>query len=1131
MAVDDRSRQTEHNEAARAAALIARWRDREGGQERANFPLFLVELCDALDLPRPDPADAASAGNDYVFERVLDRPERDGTVTHPRMDLYKRGCFILEAKQSRLGGARGGLAAQPTLPDLIQPAPAPGRGWDVLMLKARRQAEGYVPLLPAGHEPPPFLVVCDVGRCFEVYANFRRDGKVYHQFPDRQTFRIALDDLGRAEVRDRLRRIWTDPLGLDPAREAAAVTRAIAERLAAVSRALERRGHPAEEVALFLMRCLFTMFAEGVGLLPSAAFASVLEACEADPSKFAPKVRQLWEAMDTGGFAHAIDAHVRRFNGAFFKDPRVLPLDREEIGELRRAAAHSWREVDPSIFGTLLEQALDPVERRRLGAHYTPRPFVERLVVATVIEPLRDDWLVARATAEGQKEAGRLAEARNTVAAYHLGLCRTRVLDPACGTGNFLSVALELMKRLEGEVLDAFAALGGQEALTGLGSHSVGPGQFIGLEINRRAAAIAELVLWIGHLQWHLRDRGGLPEDPVLRDEHPVSACDAVLAPDGAVPAWPAAEFIVGNPPFMGGKDIRARLGDAYAEALWRAYPAMNDAADYVMYWWHRAAALLTRDGTALRRFGFVTTNSISQVFQRRIVARHLAAERPVSIVFAVPDHPWTRASRDAAAVRIAMTVCTAGRHSGTLVEVVAEAGLDTDAPRLDVARTESVVIHADLATGADVTAAAPLRANAGVCSPGVKLHGAGFIVSAAEAEHLGLGRRPGLEEHIRLYRNGRDLTARSRGALVIDLFGLDEEAVRRRFPEVYQHLAAEVRSKREAQYLKSGGRDAQAYADRWWLFGKPRSELRPALDGLPRYIATVETAKHRVFRFLPAATVPDNMLVVVASDDAFHLGVLSSRVHGAWALRAGGWLGVGNDPRYSKSRCFDPFPFPAADAAERALVAAVAEELDGHRGRVLSDHPSLTLTGLYNVRDRIRAGARPGDLDPAERRIYDRGLVLILDDLHRRLDRAVLDGYGWPRDLADGDLLSRLVALNAERGAEERRGRVRWLRPALQAPGPGGFAEAGLDLPAGAARPAAPAPKAAFPPDDVGQTAVVIAALARAAGALDADAIASAFRQGRRVAPRVSTILLALHRLGEVGTGDGRSFALPRRR
>ena len=406
---------TDDQETKRIDAFIERWKGREGGQERANYALFLSEMCGALGLTPPDPASATTEDNDYVFERAVKEQNPDGSTASRRIDLYKRGCFVLEAKQSRLKGGTKEIVVQN---DLFGSKPLPSddritRGrrsakasWDVYMLNARRQAEGYARALPVDHGWPPFILVCDVGHVIEVYADFSGQGKNYAQFPDRQSFRIYLEDLRQPEIRTRLSHIWKDPSSLDPARHTARVTRAIAERLADVSKALEKQKHPPEEVALFLMRCLFTMFAEDVGLLPAKAFRQILERCEKDTSKFQPIVSQLWEAMDKGEFAHVLETRVKKFNGEFFKSRDVIPLQREEIGELRRAASYDWRDVDPSIFGTLLEQALDEKERRRLGAHYTPRVYVERLVIATVIEPLRQDWGQSLATAERQKPKG-----------------------------------------------------------------------------------------------------------------------------------------------------------------------------------------------------------------------------------------------------------------------------------------------------------------------------------------------------------------------------------------------------------------------------------------------------------------------------------------------------------------------------------------------------------------------------------------------------------------------------------------------------------------------------------------------------------------------------------------------------
>lgn len=783
--------------------FIGRW-SASSGAERANFHLFASELCDLIGVERPKPSQETTNVNDYTFERSVAFKASDGSTSPGRIDLYKRGAFVMEAKQSREKGRPKAIEVKGQTLDLFIPDQEPRgqrsamRAWDQLMTSARRQAEDYARALPVDHGWPPFILVCDVGHCLEVFADFSGQGKNYSQYPDRRGFRIYLEDLRQTAVREFLARLWTDPLAFDPARHAARVTRRIAERLANVSKGLEQRGHNAEDVALFLMRCLFTMFAEDVKLLPEGCFKTWLASSVENEAKFKHELAQLWQAMDKGGYATIAAGNVKRFNGHFFRSASVMDLESKEIGELLAAAKHNWREVDPAIFGTLLEQALDPRERARLGAHYTPRAYVERLVGVTVMEPLRQEWAQVQATAErhhieaetSEKEArdaggkgdrktaldkasdakSSRAAALATIRAFHRKLCMTRVLDPACGTGNFLYVALEMMKRLEGEVLEAMIELGDQEGLDWLADQSVDPRRFLGLELNPRAKEIAELVIWLGHLQWHYRTKSGDPPEPILNDFGNITLIDAVLtwdgwptpkmvaAPDGTrietypnarKTPWPEAEFIVGNPPFIGGKDIRAELGDTYTEALWAVHQDINDSADFVMYWWERAASILTTKTTALQRFGFVTTNSITQVFSRRVVARHMTAKRPLSLLMAIPDHPWTKATRDHAAVRIAMTVAAAGQHEGVLREVTRETGLETDEPRVDLS-VRAGRINSDLTLGPDVTASKSLRSNDGLCSPGMKLHGSGFIVTPAEAAKLGLGRRAGLEQHIR---------------------------------------------------------------------------------------------------------------------------------------------------------------------------------------------------------------------------------------------------------------------------------------------------------------------------------------------------------------------------------------------
>ncbi len=368
------------------------------------------------------------------------------------------------------------------------------------------------------------------------------------------------------------------------------------------------------------------------------------------------------------------------------------------------------------------------------------------------------------------------------------------------------------------------------------------------------------------------------------------------------------------------------------------------------------------------------------------------------------------------------MTVCQRGRHPGYLLRVHKEIVNVGGEPTLTFSDQEGN-INADLSIGADVAGTEALRANLGLSFMGVAVNGDGFLVTPAQAASLGLGRVPHLDQHIRQYLNGRDLTQRSRGMMAIDLFGLSEAEARQRFPDAYQHVLVHVKPSRDANRRDS-------IRELWWQFGWPRPELRRALAGLPRFIATVETSKHRVLCFLPAEVLPDNRLACVPSDDAFHLGALSSRLHVCWALASGGTLE--DRPIYNKTRCFDPFPFPDATAEQRTTIAALAEELDALRRTRLDAHKQLTMTGLYNVLEKLRA-AQP--LTPAERDMHDAGHVSVLRRLHDELDAAVADAYGWPRDLPPAEIVERMVALNIARRAEEADGLVRWLRPAFQAP------------------------------------------------------------------------------------------------
>ena len=516
------------------AGFIAHW-SAASPSERANSQAFLLELCDLLEVPAPD--NHPHAG--YFFEYPVTEHHADGSTSPGRIDLYKRTCFVLESKQFQEAKAKASqleIAAEEAGVVAKKKFSQPVRGtdaWDDAMIKARGQAERYVRALPTDEPNPPFLIVVDVGHTFELFTDFSQAGKAYLPFPDPRSFRLRLKDLADEKIRARLRLVWTDPAALDPAKQSADVTREVSVHLAELAKSLEQAGHEPDIVAQFLTRCLFCMFAEDVELLPKDSFRELLESLPADGAGFEQLVQQLFREMNTGtgkGISVVLRKKLLHFNGGLFADDTVLPINGLQLGLLKEAARQHWASVEPAIFGTLLVRALDPVERHKLGAHFTPRAYVERLVLPTVIEPLRAEWENVRAAAITHARAGNLKSARAEVNAFHERLCRLSVLDPACGVGNFLYVSLQHLKILEGEVLD-FAAQFGENFKLELATHTIDPHQFLGLEINPRAAAIAELVLWIGYLQWHFKLHGKrTPPEPILRAFKNIQCRDAVLA-------------------------------------------------------------------------------------------------------------------------------------------------------------------------------------------------------------------------------------------------------------------------------------------------------------------------------------------------------------------------------------------------------------------------------------------------------------------------------------------------------------------------------------------------------------------------------------------------------------------------
>lgn len=1130
------------SDTTRIEQFITRWQN-SSGNERANYQMFFSELCDALGVSRPD-VKGSVIGDPYCFDKDITIYHPSGKKTPGYIDFYKADHFLIEAKQGSEKSGKG-TAKRGT------------NAYLKAMEAAFVQAIAYTRNLPS---KPPFLLTCDIGDHFELWMGFSGD---YGGYGARQD--IALTDLRKPEVFDLFVDIFTDPQKRNPEKIAAKVTREVAADLAELSKRLEGLHEP-QEVAHFLMRCIFTMFAEDVGLLKEHLFTEALETrWLPNPKTFKPEAEALWQAMNDGT-AFGFHGKLLKFNGGLFAEATAFELNAAQLEVLRTAAKREWKDVEPAIFGTLLERALDTKERSKLGAHYTPRSYVERLVRPVVMEPLREQWdlvqgEVKQILGDGETEptSNQRKKAVAALEEFLTELRQVRILDPACGSGNFLYVTLDLIKQLESEVLRRLEDITGQAQLR-LDIDQVNPSQFLGIEINPRAAAIADLVIWIGYLQWHFRRFGDIPPvEPVLREYKNIECRDAVLAYDDKEPdvdpktekvrtrwggrmrshpvtgemvpdssdqmpiyryinprsaEWQEADYIVSNPPFIGNAWIRERLGDGYAETLRKTYKDVPDTVDYVMYWWHKAAELARAN--IVNRFGFITTNSIHQVWQRKVIDFHLNGQNPIRLLFAIADHPWTD---EGAAVRIAMTGASSEHSSKKAVAqigfVLSEERGETpedSAEQINMIWKNVGQIFANLNSGANISKALKLQSSDLLASRGVCLHGAGFLLTEEEMQGWG---KDYLDSVVKAYRNGRDLVASSRNLFVIDFFGLSELQASQ-YTKPFQKVLEEVKPERDVNKRK-------VRKDNWWLFGETMPKTRESIADLKQYIATPETAKHRIFQFLASSILPDNKLVVIALEDAYFLGVLSSKIHVTWALSAGGRLGIGNDPVYVKTRCFDPFPFPDPTPELKQKIRDLGDRLDSHRKRVQAQHPEVTITAMYNLLEKIRAGE---ELTDSDRAFNNKALVSTLKQIHDELDAAVFEAYGWDdlkdesgktKDEINETILERLVALNADRAEEERNGLIRWLRPDYQAPNAVQTQQVieGIADVEAATTVIAPVEQQKFPKAFKDQLAAVRDLLRTQGGEWTVDQIAAQFKSATRQKPTILNCLESLEALG----------------
>lgn len=941
-------------------AFVAKWKGVEL-KERSASQSHFNDLCAMLGVP--DPISADPKGESYCFERGAKTADGDGWA-----DVWKRGCFGWEYK-----GKKANLEA------------------------ALKQLQMYA----LGLENPPLLIVSDMDRinihtAFTGYAT--------------STIELSLDDLLDGDRRDKLRWAFVDPERLRPGKTRQKLTEEAAKDFADLAQRLRAAGHPADQVAHFVNRVVFCMFAEDVGLLPDNLFTKVIEAAWSGRTAFEPVARQLFGVMTKGGLfgAESIDW----FNGGLFNDDAAFPLDKDALALVRKAAALDWSAIDPSIFGTLFERGLDPSKRSQLGAHYTDREKIMLIVDPVIVRPLTKEWEAihaqiaekmtsAKARSGGQRT--RLENEAKTLQTQFLERLKAfRVLDPACGSGNFLYLALLALKDLEHRVNIECEALGLPRPLV-LG---VGPENVRGIEINEFAAELARMSVWIGEIQWMRKNGFDAARNPVLKPLDHILCCDALLTKNGKARAWPAADAIIGNPPFLGGKLLLGNLGEEYVRLLRSAYKdRIPDFSDFVCFWFDKARAQIARGSTV--RAGLVATNSIRGGANRVVLKKIL---RKMSIFDAWSDEPWVL---EGAAVRVSI-VCF-GKPPSKALKLNGKSS-----PR----------INADLTSDAfDLTKAERLNESLSTCFEGGQKYGSFDVDGEVARKWLKLpsnvnGKRNSFV--LKPYANAFDVVRRGEGRWIIDFGDQMSEHEAAQFEAPFSHVMQYVLPERKKSKTFS-------HRERWWLHGSLRSSLRSAIEPLGRYIVTPVVAKHRVFAWMPKAVWSTNLLDVIAREDDTTFGLLHSRHHELWSLRLG--TSLEDRPRYTPTTTFETFPFPegltpnipAADYASdpRAIaIAKAAKELNEKREAWLNPPEWVDRVPEVVPSYPDRIVAKPAHEAELKKRtltnLYNERPTW-LDNLHKALDAAVAAAYGWPADLNDEQILERLFALNQERAAAGR--------------------------------------------------------------------------------------------------------------
>ena len=898
--------------------FIDKWRNTRFGEKQAS-QLWFNDLLQLVG--HPDPVEYGDREN-FTFEKA---------VPGGFADAYKQGHFGWEFKRSyrQLQGA-----------------------FDQLL-----RYQVYL-------QTPPLLVVSAFS-LIRIQTNFPGKETVVHDIP--------IAELIYPEQFNKLRNIFFAPQEFDPGRTMEEVTQDTARLFAKIAKYMEVEKVDDERLARYLNQLALCLYAENTDLLPESVFTRITKRYSDDSTRFNMRVRDLFAQMSGGG-AFGID-EIPYFNGDLFDGAEPLELNDDALLQLSHATDENWRNIEPSIFGTLFERALDAAKRSSYGTHYTSADDIMLVIEPVLMKPLRREWNAAKSNADALLTDGETAAAFAAMNAFRERLTNVTVLDPACGSGNFLYIALRSLLDLEREVIDYTERRHidyPEGKYTADYTPRVSPSQMYGLELDPYAAELARTALWIGYIQWH--DANGIAYNrrPVLTPMDTIRRADAILAYDHEgnpiEPEWPDAEFIVGNPPFLGHVPFRNGLQDDYVNAVYSLYgDRIPNSSDICCYWFEKARAQIEAGKT--KRAGLLATQAIRFQSNRPVLAR---IKESGDIFMAVSDQNWVL---EGANVHISI--------------VGFDDGSDKERTLDGVSVPE---INADLTIGVDLTQAQRLAENAGVSFMGDIKVGP-FEISRDVADRMLTAANPHGRPNsdvVRRWMNGRDINQTPRDMWIID-FGIDmPEAEAALYEAPFEHVVAEVKPRRDVN--RNAG-----FRNKWWLHGAPRIEMRQALSGLRRYIGTSMVSKHRIFAFIDGDVLPDATIIVVARDDDYTFGVLQSRIHTTWAMSIGTQLE--DRPRYTPTTCFQTFPFPRPTDEQRAAIAAAAKRLNEYRENQRAADAKFTLTGLYNA-------------NPAW-----------LQNAHAELDAAVAAAYGWDADLGEQETLARLLALNLQRYEDEQSG------------------------------------------------------------------------------------------------------------